>query len=177
MKKLNFGCGSIQPEGWVNYDSDPQFNAVIPPTGIRAAYMMPFVNEEFDIIVAHCCIQMTEWHDLPALFKELLRILKPGGVLRVSLPDIVSGFSAYIAGDIKWFPNSEEDLAERFSAWLTWYSTTKTLMTRTALAKKLTDAGFRDTAMVGFKQAFYTHKESTELDTRKGECYFLEAIK
>src|SRR6476469_7430783 len=121
MRKLNFGAGSIMPPDWSNVDVEDFGQEYVGSTEL-------FANNTFDIAVAHCSLQITEFHDIEKILTELHRILKPGGVLRISLPDIVRGFQAYQAGDIDWLPNGETDIDERFSAWLTWYSTTRTLM-------------------------------------------------
>lgn len=179
MKKLNWGCGSIQPKDWLNYDIDPQFNALcgIDSVEFWDPTRAPFDDDTFDIIVAHCSLQIVEWHSLVAQLQDLRRILKPGGVIRISLPDIWQGFKAWDSGDKGWFPNGEDDLDERFSAWLTWYSTTKSLLTIGALRSKLANVGFEHIRPVSFKKTSSAYPESIQLDTREGECYFVEAIK
>lgn len=169
IKKLNFGCGTIQPQGWDNVDKEVFGQLFVGSTDI-------FDNDTYDVIVAHASIQCTEWHSIPALLKELHRILKPGGILRISLPDIYTGFKAWESGVREFFPNSEEHIDEKFSAWLTWYSTTKSLLTPTALRLKLMEAGF-DPASIFRVKFGQGSKESAELDTRKDEFYFMEARK
>lgn len=175
MNKLNWGCGSIQPQGWYNVDKDPAFQQYKPGTPFTLQSTDKFTTNFFDIIVAHASIQQIEWHRLVDELEELHRILKPNGVLRISLPDIDAGFRAYQKGDIDWFPNSEEDLDNRFSAWLTWYSTSKNLMTYITLGDFLIKAGFRLVYKKNFKQTETPGAE--ELDTRENEFYFVEAIK
>jgi predicted SAM-dependent methyltransferase len=173
LHKLNLGCGSVQPEGWVNVDKEvfgQEYQFELTPD-------IAFNANHFDVIVAHCSIQMNEFKAIPTLLETLFKILKPGGAIRISLPDIIRGFEAYKAKDIDWFPNGEENLHLRFSAWLTWYSTTKTLLTQKALVNLLTDAGFVDIISVDFKQTYQDTKEIIELDTRDGEVYFMEARK
>lgn len=173
MNKLNFGCGSIQPEGWVNVDKVDFGQQYIGSTDL-------FGSNTFDYIVAHCTLQINEFHDIPQLLNELYRILKPGGVLRISLPDISRGFGEYLRENKSFFPNGEENLHLRFCAWLTWYSTTRTLLTQPALAQLLFNAGFKnyDVAVCSFKNSTYLPNLAiTELDTRENECYFMEARK
>lgn len=167
---LNFGCGSIQPNDWVNVDIDPEFN-----TEIKNIHLID--DNQFDKIVAHCSIQMIEYNDLERNFNGLCRILKPGGVLRISLPNITKGFEMYMSKNIDWFPNGEDDLHDRFCAWLTWYSTSKSLLTFEALKSKLLLSGFEDVSLVDFKISFYGDEKILELDTRQYECYFTEAVK
>lgn len=176
MKKCNFGCGSIQPDDWVNVDQDISF---YDPEKKRTIFYSidGFGDNVFDIAVAHCAIQTNEWKLLPALFRQLYKLLTSGGVIRISLPDINKGFEAYKEGNVNFFPNSEEDIHIRFCAWLTWYSTTKTLLTQQALYKLLKEAGFSEVIETRFKLTSLSTHEITELDTREGECYFIEARK
>lgn len=181
MNKLNFGCGSIQPEGWYNVDQDPSFQQNKPGTPFTLQSTEKFSDGFFDIIVAHAVIQQIEWHELVKQLKDLHRLLKAGGVLRISLPDIKEGFSRYKEGDLSWFPNGEENLADRFSAWLTWYSTSKTLLTEGALINKLKEAGFSDVGICDFKKScVFNNEENPEivtLDTRENEFFFVEATR
>lgn len=189
MNKLNFGCGSIQPQGWYNVDKDSAFQQYSPGTPFTLQTTENFSDSFFDIIVAHAVIQQIEWHVLVDQLKELRRILKPGGVLRISLPDILAGFYAYTLQNKKFFPNGEEDLDARFSAWLTWYSTSVTLLTPKALLDKLIEAGFKEAGLAGFNRnwlgldktiatsAKYICTEALELDTREHEFFFMEARK
>lgn len=171
LRKLNFGSGSIQPEGWVNVDHDGEFQ-----TPIRNIAQLE--DNYFDIIVAHAVVQQFEWHDLVNQLKELRRVLKPNGVIRISLPDIVRGFHALARGDRAWFPNTDEKTSdEAFSAWITWYSTSRTLLTIGSLREKLIEAGFRHVRPVEFGKTDSAYTESVELDTRENEFFFMEAIK
>lgn len=169
MVKLNFGCGSIQPDGWINIDHDTQFNATPHLNNVEPGSV--------DIIVAHAVVQQIPWHMLCKKLIELRTKLKVGGILRISLPDIVSGFEAYKDNDISWFPNGEGNLDDRFSAWLTWYSTSCTLLTVDALIHKLEEAGFYQILPTSYKQTKFDIIESIELDTRESEFYFVEAKK
>lgn len=170
--KLNFGCGSIQPDGWVNLDTSPEFGMdVLPPMALEYTYSTAhFDDDHFDLIVAHCALQQVCYNEVPGQLQELCRILKPEGVLRISLPDIVRGFIAYSNDDIDWFPNGEDSTDARFSNWLTWYSTTRSLWTQPEIMALLSEAGFSTVCGAEFEGEEF-------LDTRQGECYFVEAVK
>jgi predicted SAM-dependent methyltransferase len=168
MRRLNFGCGSIQPAGWHNLDRDDFGQEHVGSTEL-------FEDDTFDVIVAHCSLQLTEYDDVPKLLAELRRVLKTGGVLRVSLPDIARGFTAYATNNLSWFPNGEDSIDDRFSNWLTWYSTTRSLWTPDAIINRLRDAGFN-----GYIDEFefgVGATGATELDDREHECFFIEATK
>lgn len=170
MNRLNFGCGSIQPAGWVNLDRDDHGQGAQEYGDISGLLV-----DTFDIIVAHCSLQMTEYNDVPATLCALHKVLKPGGVLRISLPDIYRGFRAYATGEIDWFPNGEDSIDDRFSNWLTWYSTTRSLWTPQAIKDRLLEAGFVKVYACSFGES--TFEGAAELDSRRGECFFVEAVK
>lgn len=168
--KINFGCGVVQPKDWANVDNDPQYNAYYDS-------LKNIESNSVDMMVAHCSLQMTVYPALPDLLKELLRVLKPGATLRISLPDIIRGFKSYAENDISFFPNHEENLDDRFSGWINWYSTARTLILPTTLSRKLIDVGFSKVIRVDFKQTQCEDFIICDLDTRENECYFLEAVK
>jgi ubiquinone/menaquinone biosynthesis C-methylase UbiE len=168
--KINFGCGSIQPTDWINIDINPEFET-------KYKNLHKIQDNSCDILVCHATICGISYHEIKPTLLEFKRVLKNDGVLRISLPDIISGFNAYQNNNINFFPNSEQDLDRRFSAWLTWYSTSKTLLTSKALEYKLKDAGFNNVSQTMFKQTIYSNEMIYELDTRENEFYFMEAMK
>jgi predicted SAM-dependent methyltransferase len=167
---INFGCGSIQPSDWTNIDLDPEFN-----TEHKDLKLIP--DNSCDIIVSHATICAIPYHEIKSTLLEFNRVLRPGGIIRISLPDIVSGFDAYKNNNINFFPNSEDNLDRRFSSWLTWYSTSISLLTDKALEYKMHDSGFKDITKVKYKETAFSNPKTYELDTREHEFYFMEAIK
>jgi ubiquinone/menaquinone biosynthesis C-methylase UbiE len=167
---INFGCGSIQPSDWINIDIDPEFKT-------RYKNLNLISDNSCDIIVSHATICGIPHNEIKATLLEFKRILKPKGIVRISLPDIVSGFDAYKNNNIDFFPNSEDDLDGRFSSWLTWYSTSRSLLTDKALEYKLNDVGFNNIVKVKYKETTSLNPKVYELDTRENEFYFMEAVK
>lgn len=165
--KLNFGCGSIQPEGWINLDRENFGQTHVGSTEL-------FADDTFDIAVAHCSLQINTHQELPGVLESLRKVIKDRGVLRISLPDIEVGFTAYIDGKKDWFPNGEISLDDRFSNWLTWYSTTRVLLTPRTLINRLLAAGFRSARLSHYRDPL---SEAAELDDREHECFFVEAVK
>ena len=170
MKKLNFGCGSIQPDDWINVDKTPFGQKHIGSTEL-------FENDQFDIIVAHCVLTCVQQPELDNLLKGLYRILKPAGVLRISITDIISAFEAYQNNNIDWFVNGEDSIDDRFSNWLTWYSSCPSPMTIPVLISRLTRARFNRVEVTNYKKSVFSNSAICELDTREGECIFVEAKK
>lgn len=100
MKLANLGCGGTRPqdEHWWNVDT--LHDVLKPGTPERIAldkeprYInrnlidgLPFADNELDgILCAHCLEHMT-LHDSVRVLRECRRVLKPGGVMMVSVPD------------------------------------------------------------------------------------------
>lgn len=85
MKKLNLGCGENIKEGWLNLDS-----VALP--GVDVVHDIekipfPFRDGEFDEILCRDVLEHVEY--IPVL-KELHRILKAGGILRIQVPHFTS---------------------------------------------------------------------------------------
>lgn len=84
-KKLNIGCGVDIKKGWINLDS-------IRIPGVDIVYdieklPLPFANNEYDEIL---CQDVLEHVDYIPVLKDLHRILKKGGYLRVRVPHFTS---------------------------------------------------------------------------------------
>lgn len=84
-KKLNLGCGKDIKEGYINLDS-----AKIP--GVDVVWdieklPLPFGDAEFDEVLANDILEHVEY--IPVL-RDILRILKPGGVLKARVPHFTS---------------------------------------------------------------------------------------
>lgn len=91
---LNIGTGGNDLAGWVNLDETKPGDVLarVPPA--------PFRDECFDeILMSHVVEHMTLDHGR-ALMKECHRILKPGGVVTVIVPDGKIISLAYLAGQI-----------------------------------------------------------------------------
>jgi SAM-dependent methyltransferase len=77
VKKLHLGCGSHKIEGWENHDMDVDLRA-----------WLPFENDSVDFIFSEHVVEhlrpFEAWH----YFEECFRILKRGGVVRTTVPDI-----------------------------------------------------------------------------------------
>lgn len=88
-KVLNFGCGktTYAAENVTNLDvyEHPGVNVVCTTN------KLPFENDTFDLIVAnHVLEHVPNWFES---FKEMARVLKPGGIIEVWIPPVSSDTS------------------------------------------------------------------------------------
>jgi predicted SAM-dependent methyltransferase len=116
--RLNLGCGPVQPEGWINIDAsrrawlatrlgwlDALLVALrlIPPTEFRADVIvrnllkpLPYSEASVSCIYAGEVLEHFELPDAVGLARECLRVLAPGGVLRICVPDGAAFWRRYI---------------------------------------------------------------------------------
>ena len=91
---LNIGTGGHDLAGWVNLDETKPGDVLarVPP--------IPFREGCFDEILMSHVVEHMKLDDGRALMKECHRILKPGGVATVIVPDAKIISLAYLTGQI-----------------------------------------------------------------------------
>jgi SAM-dependent methyltransferase len=109
--------------------------------------------------------------DAMNLLEECHRVLKPGGMLRLSLPDLEYAISLYTAG------RKDEMLQNYFFVEDAdnHYSRHKYMYDNEMLSSLLAQAGFRDIARCSYREGQVP--DSAVLDNRPDESLFVEAIK
>lgn len=93
QKMLNIGCGKRYHKDWVNIDVAPPTDDVIRVNIIKG---LPFTDNSFDVVyhsnvLEHLPSQMGENMTL-----ECYRILKPGGIIRINVPDLEKICNEYL---------------------------------------------------------------------------------
>lgn len=87
MKYLNIGCGYhfSNNEQWVNLDFISTGKNVIAHNLIKG---IPFENNSFDLVYHSHVLEHFSKEEGEKLISECFRVLKQGGVLRISVPDL-----------------------------------------------------------------------------------------
>lgn len=102
---LNLGSGLESLKGWVSLDAqggDAAVNLLRP---------LPFGKGSVDFVyLAHVLEHFYFPVEALGLLREIRRVLKPGGVLRVVVPDIRQCLLAYASGDRAFFTRRDEAL-------------------------------------------------------------------
>jgi SAM-dependent methyltransferase len=81
---LQIGAGPHGLPGWLKTDLDPNFSTVY----LNATKRFPFADETFDYVVAEHMIEHVSYEEALAMLQECRRVLKKGGAVRISTPDI-----------------------------------------------------------------------------------------
>jgi SAM-dependent methyltransferase len=177
IRRLNWGCGSTRMPGWVNSDIRDQ-PGIKKVADIRDG--LPIVSNRFHYAVSVHALQELAYRELVPALQELRRILKPGGTLRLILPDLLKGVEAFRAGDRDYFavPDEEvERLGSKLAVQLIWFGYTRSVFTPDYIEELLLKAGFSTVAHCTFQQTRSQWPEIIELDTRERESLFVEATK
>jgi len=120
--RLNLGCGTTSAPGWVNVDGSwsawlsrhRAIRSVLVRCGVVPARAgdgdwpddvvvrdlrksLPFSSESFDAIYASHVVEHLYRTEAAGLLAECRRILKPGGLLRVVVPDLKAIVDEYVA--------------------------------------------------------------------------------
>ena len=98
--RLHLGCGTHRLSGWVNIDlAGPAADLRID---VRAG--LPFDDAAVEVVyIAHLLEHLEYPDDALGLLRECRRVLVPGGLLRVVVPDIKSFVQAYDDGRAGFF--------------------------------------------------------------------------
>ena len=86
VRKLHVGCGHNLLDGWLNADISPEHSMVLY---LDATSPFPIADATFDYIYSEHVIQHFPFRLGQVMLRECCRILKPGGVLRLSTPNLL----------------------------------------------------------------------------------------
>jgi len=178
IKRLNWGCGGSGEPGWINSDLKDGPDIEIT-ADIREG--LPLDDDSLDYIVSIHVLPMISHPDLVPVLRELRRMLKPDGVLRLALPDLDRSIQAYLQRSPDHFMVPDSDVRSyggKFIVHLLWYGYTVTLFTADFIEELLWKSGFRHVRQCSFGQTASAHAPGIlELDNRENESLFVEAVK
>jgi predicted SAM-dependent methyltransferase len=177
VRRLNWGCGKHPRPGWINSDA-ADWLGVDHVGDIREG--LPVEEDSIDYAVGVHSLPEIPYDDLLSALHELKRVLKPGGILRLALPDIDKGIEAYHRGDRDYFLVPDEDaksISAKFIVQTIWYGHTRTPFNHDFIEELLLKAGFARVHRCAFGQTASPFPEIVTLDNRERESLFVEAIK
>lgn len=135
MIKLNFGCGTNRLDDWQNYDAD-----------IDITKRLPFEDSSVDFVLCEHCVEHVTYYEAIDFFHECCRVLRPGGVARITVPSLEQimqrADAEYCEFTRKWQnPKSVEGVRGAMNAILYAHGH-RTAWTRSLLEATLYYAGF-----------------------------------
>jgi predicted SAM-dependent methyltransferase len=95
MEKLNYlnvGCGNKFHRAWVNVDMVSNSEYVMAVNLLKG---IPFPSDQFEVVYHSQVLEHIPKEKAHDFIKECYRVLKPGGILRVVLPDLENIVNEY----------------------------------------------------------------------------------
>lgn len=176
-RRLNWGCGRHPEPGWINSDRKEG-------PGIEISFDildgLPLEDASVDYAVSIHALPELPYADLVPALAELRRVLRPGGLLRLGLPNLERAIDAYRAGDRAFFlvPDRDaESLGAKLITQLVWYGYSRTMFVPEFAEELLHKAGFSSVHRVALGETSGPFPEITALDNRPGESFFVEAVR
>ena len=102
--RLNIGCGTDYKEGWINIDNNSDHNITRLDLNWDLRHYLPFPNDSVDFIFNEHFLEHLTVEQGKNAIREFLRVLKPGGVLRIAMPDLDKTVAEYYNEDWKNTP-------------------------------------------------------------------------
>lgn len=191
MIYLNLGCGATRPQDmlWVNIDN---LHAIFPnpcperknmdaePNYLNADLNngIPFEDSSIDGVFSSHMIEHFDCFNTVKFLKECLRVLKPNGVLRLSVPDPEIFHRRTVNNEKDWgepYPENMSFMEHALFFVMDSPGGHQQLVGKDSLFCYLWMAGFRNYSVSAYQQS--TSPRLAELDNRPMFSLFVEAVK
>ena len=177
MSRLHWGCGERPRPGWINSDRIQRPGVDLAGDILQG---LPLRSDSIAYIVSIHALQEIPYLELDGAVRELRRVLEPGGVLRLGLPDLARAINAYVGNDSAYFYITDGEsatLGGKFAIQLTWYGSSRIMFDWPYIHEVLTRGGFREVRRCALGETASRYPEIVELDDRPRETLFVEAVK
>lgn len=175
---INLGCGFRPMTGWINVDRarSPEVQVVWDIT-----HGLPFPDSSCSAIFSEHLIEHAPKEDAARLLNECYRVLKTGGVLRVSTPDAERYLRSY-AGDGEFlrhpgFREPCETPLERINQMMREYGQHLWVYDAESLLLLLRKAGFSSATEQQFGVSAHPRMQQIDSAERAFESLYAEGIK
>lgn len=101
VRKLHLGCGGNLLSGWLNTDLEPGSPNI---ARVDLTERLPFEDACFDYMFSEHVIEHLSYSQGLGMLCECHRVLRPGGRIRISTPDLAFLVGLYAAekSDVQW---------------------------------------------------------------------------
>lgn len=174
-RRMNFGCGPFPAPGWLNADR-LALDGVDLCADLRDG--LPLRDACLDYV---CCVHVLQdlaFFDVPPALRELRRVLRAGGVLRLVLPDLERAMGAWNERDAAWFHVPDRDartVGAKLVTQIVWYGSVRTPFTFDFAQEMLEGAGFVRVLRCAHGVTASAHEDIVLLDNRERESLHVEA--
>lgn len=178
---LNVGCGTDYKKEWINIDNNTDNNIEKLDLNWDMRKPLPFEADSVDFIFNEHFFEHLSVEEGQTAMKDLLRILKPGGVMRIAMPDLESVVDHYLNVPLNKDPVIKQfnmDYIQTRAEWMNmsfrWWGH-EWLYDWEELERRLRQAGF--TKMKRCKLRKSKYPELSNLEVRDGSILIAEVQK
>ena len=151
--KLHLGCGPRHIDGFVHVDARP-FGHVDHMQAIEA--LDCFADGSVDLIYASHVLEHFGRHVYMSVLREWFRVLRPGGVLRLSVPDFAKTVQVYLLEQ-----NAKKGMAPHWGALVGGQRDPldfhNTVFDQVTLDTSLREVGFADVRLWDWRKTEHAH--------------------
>ncbi|MEY3283053.1 MAG: hypothetical protein RIR86_1066 [Acidobacteriota bacterium] len=212
-RRLNIGCGDRPTVGWVNYDnslsvllghlplvgailarigliakSQLNFARIAQASGVRYANVtqkIPEADSSVDLIYSCHMLEHLTRSDALRFLRESRRVLKPGGALRIVVPDLKILVNNYQRGgkaddfmeSLYIVPTDPDRLLNRLKCLLVGGRLHLWMYDADSLRELMTKAGFASVVTLPPGETTIKELEGIDLSERAEESLYVEGIK
>ena len=183
--KLNLGSFTVTyGHGWINCDIRADIKPVVEAKGHIFEYCdvtkpLRWGDNTVDVIVAHHLIEHLDRREGDLMLRECLRVLKPGGVIRLGTPDLEMFIRMLpqfkVAYQKEYEVQHSEDDADAFFRLA--FMGHKTIYTYESLRKKMDTIGFTDIKRVQAGESRSNAVLIETVDSFPDHSFYIEATK
>lgn len=189
--RLNLGCGPHCVPGWLNADKfAPEADVYLD-----VEEPFPFADAQFELVYSEHMLEHVPVDAVPGVLHEIHRVVRPGGVCRITVPDLELHARRYVEGDrafsdaiLRSFDAKRERRPEKY--WLV-RSPGGAFMSRACsrfyghqwmydfetLGSCLEEVGFTKVEKCRFGESLSPHAAALDLEERVFETLYVDAVR
>lgn len=179
--KLNIGCGTDYKEGWINIDNNSDHNISKLDLNWDLRNPLPFADNSVDFIFNEHFIEHLTVEEAQRVIKDMMRTLKPGGVMRIAMPDLESVVDHYLHVPLnkdKVIKDHHLGFVKTRAEWMNmsfrWWGH-RWLYDMEELERRVREAGFDNISRCKLRKSKYP--ELRNLEIRDGSILIAEIVK
>lgn len=211
--RINIGCGQTPTEGWRNFDNSPSIKLARSPIKFSilkllrmlnegqieniewnkknsiefadAAKRIPVPDESASVIYTSHMLEHLSREDAKMFLEESKRVLKRGGIIRISVPDINHIIGLYkshkdadkLMTDMHTTAPPVVNIKDKIKLLVNGYRHHQWMYDGESLSKLMVDRGFHNVKVQANGESYIQQSETINLHERDGESVFVEGVK
>lgn len=211
--RINIGCGKTPTEGWINFDNSPSIMLANSPFIYFFAKIFRFLNKEqieninwnkknkilfadakkkiplhndsAECIYTSHMMEHLSKEESVSFLNEAFRVLEPGGILRIAVPDLKLAVNFYVqTQDADTFmekillaPPPINTIKEKISLFFTGYRQHQWMYDEKSLSKLIKKVGFKQIFICKAGETNILNPHNLNLHERSDDSVYVEGLK